>query len=75
MTDAHYDKVEKLETWAREHSHSLAELAQAWLLAQPAVCSAISGATRVEHIQANARAAEWRLSADEVTEVNQILAD
>lgn len=74
MTDANYDKVEKLETWARERSHSLAELAQAWLLAQPAVCSVISGATRVEQIQANARAAEWRLSADEVAEVNQIVA-
>ncbi len=74
MTDANYDKVEKLEAWAQARGHSLSELAEAWLLAQPAVCSVISGATRVEQIQSNARAADWRLSADEVTEVNQIVA-
>lgn len=74
MTDANYDKVEKLEAWAQVRGHSLSELAEVWLLAQPAVCSVISGATRVEQIQSNARAAEWRLSADEVAEVNQIVA-
>ncbi|MEJ5223520.1 MAG: aldo/keto reductase [Anaerolineales bacterium] len=74
MTDANYDKVEKLEAWAQARGHSLSELAEAWLLAQPAVCSVISGATRVEQIQSNARAADWHLSVEEATEVNQILA-
>ncbi len=74
MTDANYDKVEKLEAWAQARDRTLTDLAEAWLLAQPAVCSVISGATRVEHIQVNAQAAAWHLSADEVTEVNQILS-
>ena len=67
------DKLEKLEAWAEDQGHSMAELAEAWLLAQPAVCSVISGATRVEHVQANARAADWQLSADDLSQVNSIL--
>ncbi len=73
MTDKNYTAVEKLESWSLEHDHPLAELAEAWLLAQPAVCSVISGATRVEQIQANVRGVEWKLSAEDMAEVNSIL--
>ncbi|HAE59716.1 MAG TPA: hypothetical protein DCG54_09495 [Anaerolineae bacterium] len=73
MTDANYDRIEKLEVWALERGHGLGNLAQAWLLAQPAVCSVISGATRLEQIQANVRAVEWKLSQTELEEVNLLL--
>jgi aryl-alcohol dehydrogenase-like predicted oxidoreductase len=73
LTDANYDKIEKLEAWAAEHGHSLGDLAQSWLLAQPAVCSVISGATKLEQIQANVRAAEWQLSRAELDEVTALL--
>lgn len=73
MTDANFDKIEKLEAWAQERGRSLAELAHAWLLAQPAVCSVISGATRPEQVQANAKAADWALSAEDVEVVNGVL--
>lgn len=73
MTDANYDKIEKLETWASEREHSLGDLAQAWLLAQPAVCSVISGATKLEQIRANVRAIEWTLTQPELEEVNALL--
>ena len=75
MTDANYTKVEKLTAWAQEREHTMAELAHAWLLAQPQVCSVISGLTRLEHLQQNAKAADWQLTAEEVSEVNGILAD
>ena len=75
MTDANYTKVEKLTAWAQERDHTMAELAHAWLLAQPQVCSVISGLTRLEHLQQNAKAADWQLTAEEVSEVNGILAD
>jgi aryl-alcohol dehydrogenase-like predicted oxidoreductase len=74
MTDANYTKVEKLSAWAAERDHSMAELAHAWLLAQPQVCSVISGLTKVEHLQANAQAAAWTLSPEEIAEVNALLA-
>ncbi len=73
MTDANYTIVEKLMAWATEHDHTMAELAHAWLLAQPQVCSVISGLTRLEHLQANAAAADWSLTPEEVAEVNAIL--
>ncbi|MCB0143821.1 MAG: aldo/keto reductase [Caldilineaceae bacterium] len=73
MTDANYDKVEKLTAWAEERGHTMGELAHAWLLAQPSVSSVISGATKLSHVQANAKAADWALTAEEFAEVNGVL--
>jgi aryl-alcohol dehydrogenase-like predicted oxidoreductase len=73
MTSANYDKIEKLEAWARERGHSMSELAHAWLLAQVQVSSVISGATKLEQIQANAKAADWKLNTEEVGQVNAVL--
>ncbi|MCB9147979.1 MAG: aldo/keto reductase [Caldilineaceae bacterium] len=74
MTDANYDKVEKLTAWAEERGHTMGELAHAWLLAQPSVSSVISGATKLSHVQANAKAADWALTAEEFAEVNGVLS-
>lgn len=74
MTDANYDRLEKLAAWAADHNRGLNELAQAWLMAQPSVCSVISGAKRVDHILSNAKAADWALSPEDVGEINKILA-
>ncbi len=73
MTDANYTIVEKLTAWAAEREHTMAELAHAWLLAQPTVCSVISGLTKLEHLQANAKAAAWALTPEEITAVNAIV--
>ncbi len=75
MTDVNYDRIEKLTAWASAREHSLTELAEAWLLAQPAVCSVISGATKQEQIQSNARAVGWKLSQEDAQQVNAILKD
>ncbi len=66
MPEANYTKIEQLEAWAQERGQTLSKLAQAGLLSQPAVCSVISGATRLEQIQANIKAAEWQLGAEDV---------
>jgi len=47
MTDENYDKIERLTAWAAERERGLNELAQAWLMAQPQVCSVITGATKI----------------------------
>lgn len=73
MTEANYDKIEQLTTWAKARGRGLNELAQAWLLAQPQVCSVISGATSVEHVLSNVKAASWNLTAEEVAEINALL--
>jgi aryl-alcohol dehydrogenase-like predicted oxidoreductase len=73
MTPANFDALEKLEAWCGDRGRGLNDLAQAWLLAQPQVCSIISGATRPEHVRSNAAAVDWRLSPQELAEVKAIL--
>jgi len=62
-----------LTEFAENRGYKINELAHAFLLAQPMVCSVISGATKVEHVTANANASGWVLSADEYQEVKEIL--
>jgi aryl-alcohol dehydrogenase-like predicted oxidoreductase len=69
MTDANYTFVERLTAWARERGHTCGDAAQAWLLAHPEVSSVISGATRLEQLQENVKAAEWSLSPAEAVEI------
>jgi aryl-alcohol dehydrogenase-like predicted oxidoreductase len=73
MTDVNYSLVEKLTHFAEEHGHNMTELSIAWLLAQPQIASVISGVTQPEHVETNAAAAEWALSADELAGINAIL--
>lgn len=74
MTDSYFDQIEKLEAWAADHGRGLNELAQAWLMAQPSICSVITGATKLEHVLSNVKAADWVLTPEEVAEVDALLA-
>lgn len=56
-----------------QRDHSVAELAIAWLLAQPQLASVIAGVTSTEQVEANVRAAEWYLTAEEEAEVRSLL--
>jgi len=73
MTDANYTRIEALEGWAAAHGHALGELAHAWLLGHAEVSSVISGVTALEQMQANAKAAEWVLTPEEMAEVTALL--
>ena len=73
MTAANYDKVDRLSAWAGERGRALNELAQAWLMAQPQICTVISGATKLDHVKGNVKAADWTLTAGDLTEINAIL--
>lgn len=74
MTAAYYDTLDALTSWATARGRGMNELAQAWLMAQPSVCSVITGATSLEHVLQNVKAASWALTGDEVDEVKAILA-
>ena len=73
LENADYDLLENLERFAQERGHSMLELAIGWLASQPAIGSVITGATRVEQIEANALAGDWRLTSDEMKEVDALL--
>jgi len=51
---------------------TLLELAFSWLAARPAVTSVIAGATSPEQVHANVAAAGWKLSADELSELDRL---
>jgi len=70
--EANLAKVEQLERFAKERGRTLLELAFSWLLAHRVVASVIAGATKPEQIEANAKAADWVLSAEELAEVDRI---
>jgi aryl-alcohol dehydrogenase-like predicted oxidoreductase len=73
LTEENFDKVDALTAWAEKHGHTVLELAFAWLLGQGGVASVIAGATKVDQVKANVAASGWVLTADEVTEVNELL--
>jgi aryl-alcohol dehydrogenase-like predicted oxidoreductase len=74
LTEANWQAVERLEDYASQRGHTLLELAFSWLLAQAPVASVIAGATRPEQIDLNVQAGGWRLSADDLTDINRIVA-
>ena len=74
LSDKNFDKVEKLSAFAADAGHSLLELAIGWLASQPHVPSVIAGATKPEQVEANVRAASWKLSAAELAKVNEVAA-
>jgi aryl-alcohol dehydrogenase-like predicted oxidoreductase len=73
FTEENFDILEKLTTFAQARNRTMTELAHAWLLARPLVSSVISGATRVEHVLANAKGVEWELTPANLEEINTIL--
>jgi len=63
--------ADQLGRFAASRGHSLLELAFCWLLEQPMVCSVIAGATSAEQIRANVAATTWRLTPDDLAEVDR----
>jgi aryl-alcohol dehydrogenase-like predicted oxidoreductase len=68
-----FDLLDKLRPIAAAHGRSLADLAIAWLLAQPRIASVIAGATRPEQIQANAAASTFAISPDDLAQIRSTL--
>jgi aryl-alcohol dehydrogenase-like predicted oxidoreductase len=56
LREGNFTLAAKLEDWANRRGHSLSELAQAWLLAQPPVCSVITEAKSADQLQSNVKA-------------------
>jgi aryl-alcohol dehydrogenase-like predicted oxidoreductase len=73
FTDENLALVESLTEFASAHGHSMLELAVSWLAAQPAVASVIAGAKSPEQVKANASAADWRMTAEDLAAVEAIL--
>ena len=73
LTDERLGQVARLEEIARAQGKTVGQLAIAWLLARPEVCSVIAGATRPEQVEENAGSAEWDLDTATLDEIGRIL--
>jgi len=72
LTEQNFETLTKLEAFAQSRDHTMLELAIGWLASQPHVASVIAGATRPEQVEENVRAAQWRLTGEELAEVDAI---
>jgi len=73
ITGDKLDRVEKLAGWAQQHGVTLLDVAVGGLAAQPGCSSVIAGATSPEQVKANAAAASWVPSADELADLDRIV--
>jgi aryl-alcohol dehydrogenase-like predicted oxidoreductase len=67
--------VEGLKAIAARRGGSAAELAIAWVLRRPEVTAAIVGGRRPQQVEQTAAAADWELTAEEIAEVERLLAE
>jgi aryl-alcohol dehydrogenase-like predicted oxidoreductase len=73
MSERNFDAVGRLSAFASERDRTILELALAWLAAQPAMTSIIAGATKPEQVRANVAAVDWKLSDDDLAELEGLL--
>ncbi|HET7234356.1 MAG TPA: aldo/keto reductase [Longimicrobium sp.] len=75
VTDERIAQVRRLNGIAQARGQSLAQLALAWVLRQPAVTSALIGASRVEQLEANVATIDrLELSDDELRAIEAVLS-
>jgi aryl-alcohol dehydrogenase-like predicted oxidoreductase len=72
LSDERLELVETLSLYARERAISLLEVAIGGLAAQPAVSSVIAGATSPDQVRANARAASWAPTPEDLVELDAL---
>ena len=72
LTDRNWTIAEKVADYAAARGHSLLEAAIGWLVSQDHVPSVIAGATTAEQVAQNAAAADWRMTAEEIADINAL---
>lgn len=72
---ANLELVEKLRPLAAQKGQPVSNLALAWVLRRPEVTGAIAGARRPDQIAETARTADWKLSADEIAQIDRYLQE
>ncbi len=72
LTEENFATLQKLETFVKERGHTLLELAVSWLAAQPQVASVICGATRPEQVSENVKASSWKLTNEDLGEIDKL---
>lgn len=72
LTEKNWQTAEQLEAYSKGKGRSLLELAFGWLASNPVVSSVIAGATKPEQLEENAAAVSWKLTPEELAEVDKM---
>ncbi len=75
MSDKTLTAVQNLQEFAKQQGYTMSNLALAWILRQENVSSAIIGATKVQQVEENVKAADITLSDDVLKQIDSILGD
>ena len=72
LNERNWRVTEQLDAFAKARGHTLLDLAFSWLLTRPNISSVIAGATSPGQVTANVKAASWKLSAEDLAEIDRI---
>jgi aryl-alcohol dehydrogenase-like predicted oxidoreductase len=72
LSERNWRVTEQLDAFAKARGHTLLDLAFSWLLTRRNISSVIAGATSPGQVTANVKAAAWKLSAEDLAEVDRI---
>jgi len=72
LTDAVFDVVEALTSFATERGVELLDVAIGGLAGQPSVASVIAGATSRAQVERNVRAGSWTPTPDDLAQLEKI---
>ena len=67
--------TQNLEKWSRNNGRDLIQLAIAWTLANSAITSAIVGMKSVAQVENAAKAATWKLTSTDLSEIESIVGN
>ena len=74
MTPEGFARLDRLAALAGRRGRQLLDLAFAWLRSRPAVASVIAGATSESQVRANAATAAFKLTTEDLDEIEAVLA-
>jgi len=74
LTERNWSIAEKLGDFAEASGRTMLELAFSWLLSRDPVSSVIAGATKPEQLEQNVKAGTWKLTREQLAEVDRITA-
>lgn len=73
LTDENLDRVEKLSKIAEELGTNMSVLALSWILRKSIISSVITGASKPSQLENNLAAADFKIPADALEEIEKIL--
>lgn len=74
MTERNMTRVETLTAFAQRRGYRLLDIAMSWIASRPLVASVIAGATEPEQVEANVKAAAFKLTAEDFAELDKLTA-